>query len=67
MPLEAWIAMGLQDEESGAVAGHYNGYNRQTYIDNGYDSQRTKEQARSDIKEALRKFKNEPQEVLDFL
>lgn len=64
VPVTAWIAMGLQDE--GNAPGHYNGYNRQVFVDNGYDSQKTKEQTRSDIEKALGQLKSEPQYALDF-
>lgn len=64
VPFEAWIAMGLQD--GGRGAGNYNGYNLEVYLNNGYDSQRAREEARENIKESLHKFADAPGYAWDF-
>ena len=64
VPAEAWIAMGLQEGEK--AAGTFNGYNIETYINNGSDSQKTREEARKSIAESLQKFKDNPEYAVDF-
>lgn len=64
VPYEAWFAMGLQ--EGVRAAGNYNGYNREVYMNNGYDSQKTKEEAQENVKESLHAFMDDPGYALDF-
>lgn len=64
VPSEAWIAMGLQ--EGAGTAGNYNGYNRKVYVENEYDSQRTREAAREDIRESMQKFQKNPEYAVRF-
>ena len=64
VPMEAWIAMGLQDSEN--AAGHYNGYNLSVYNRNNFDSEKAKVEVRENIKESLTNFKNNPQAAFSF-
>lgn len=64
VPAEAWIAMGLQDGEK--AAGTFNGYNIETYINNGSDSQKTREEAWKSIGESLQEFQVDPEYAVNF-
>ena len=64
VPYEAWAAMGLQEGVRGA--GNYNGYNREVYVDNGYDNLQAKKEARESIKESMHTFAADPGYALDF-
>lgn len=64
IPSLAWVAMGMQ--EDGAMPGWYNNYTDRVYYENGYDPQRVEQQARSDIRERLYDFKQDPAMALSF-
>ncbi len=64
VPYEAWAAMGLQEGVRGA--GNYNGYNREVYVDNGYDNLQAKKEARESIKESMHTFAADPGYALNF-
>ena len=52
----SWIAMGLQ--EGGLAEGWYNGYNKETLEESGYDSDIQGELAKENIKERIAYFKD---------
>lgn len=58
VPTMAWITMGVS--ESGMAPGWYNGYNRQLYINSGFNSELAHEKAVSDFIERLGFFKDNP-------
>ncbi|WP_408070068.1 hypothetical protein [Butyrivibrio sp. JL13D10] len=60
----SWIAMGLQD--SGLAEGWYNGYNKDTFENSGYDSEVQAEQAKENIKGRVEYFKNNKFECFRF-
>jgi hypothetical protein len=62
----AWshIAMGLQESE--LEDGWYNGYNYQIFAENGYDTEKTGEAAKAEIKAILSDFKNRPLQAAKF-
>lgn len=64
IPIEAWIAMGLQDTESGP--GWYNGYNKDIYINNDNNREKAKEHSIQNIKESINKFLQNPKYCYDF-
>lgn len=67
VPVESWIAMGLQDNDNGRGPGCYNGYNLWSFNGNDYDTEKTRAEARKDIRETLEEFSREPDEAVRFL
>lgn len=65
IPKQAWIAMGLQENEERAN-GWYNGYNILTYTNNGFDSDKTKAECIESIKNELDKMAAHPGYALRF-
>jgi hypothetical protein len=65
VPAEAWIAMGLQENDE-LANGWYNAYNITTYKDCGYDTEATAKVCRENIKESLRYMRTHPKEALRF-
>lgn len=67
VPVESWIAMGLQDNDNGRGSGCYNGYNLWSFNGNDYDTEKMRAEARKDIRETLEEFSREPDEAVRFL
>lgn len=65
VPMEAWVAMGLQDKE-GTPPGQYNGYNLSVYSKNNFDYQTTKAECINSIKESITNFISQPKSALSF-
>lgn len=61
----AWIAMGLQDNTNKAN-GWFNGYNKDTYRNNNYDSDKQEAEAKQYIKERLGFFLGNKKEAIKF-
>lgn len=61
------LLMGLQDNENGRGPGCYNGYNLWSFNGNDYDTEKTRAEAREDIRETLEEFSREPDEAVRFL
>jgi hypothetical protein len=57
IPRSAWMAMGLS--EGTRAEGWYNGYNYNTFRENGYDQKATDEAARALIEERLQAFRSD--------
>lgn len=57
-PSVSHIAMGIQEFE--LENGWYSGYNYQTFIDNGYDTEKAREAALEDIRERVDTFVHHP-------
>ena len=57
IPRSAWMAMGLS--EGTRAEGWYNGYNYNTFRENGYDQKATDEAARALIGERLQAFRSD--------
>ena len=55
----AWIAMGIQDNDK-RYDGWYNSYNRDTYLDNNYDTEAQELEAKACIRERIAEFKENP-------
>lgn len=66
VPLEAWVAMGLQDSTDAAAAGHYSGYNRVVFLENNYNNQEAKEASIESIKESIQTLKRNPGYTVSF-
>ena len=62
IPSEAHLAMGLQAEWRNGISypGWFNGYNYNVFLDNGYDAQKTAEEARGEIQWRLSKMSRDP-------
>lgn len=54
---EAWIAMGMSEHWE-LACGTYNGYNIQTYADNDYNREQSREANRAFIRDRLTMFRN---------
>lgn len=65
IPKQAWIAMGLQENEERA-SGWYNGYNILTYMDNEYDADKTKADCMESIEKDLSNMEAHPGYALRF-
>lgn len=65
IPKQAWIAMGLQENEE-CASGWYNGYNILTYMDNEYDADKTKADCVESIKKELGNMEAHPGYALRF-
>lgn len=59
IPSLAWVAMGLHDSKYSAE-GWYDTSSIKTYIETGYDAQKTSEIAKNDIKNSLTNFIDNP-------
>ena len=57
IPRSAWMAMGLS--EGTRAEGWYNGYNYNTFRENGYDQKATDEAARALIGERIQSFRSD--------
>ena len=57
VPKLAWIEMGLQ--EGGYASGWYNGYNQEVFVNNEFNTEKTNEQVKKDLKETLNKHFND--------
>ncbi|MCM1213235.1 MAG: glycosyltransferase family 39 protein [Lachnospiraceae bacterium] len=55
IPLEAWVAMGM-NEWGDLGYGTYNGYAPEIYAKNGYDTEKTREDARHFISDRVKMF-----------
>ena len=64
VPTMAWITMGVS--ESGMAPGWYNGYNRQLYINSGFNSEIAHEKATSDFFERVGYFMENPAYTVNF-
>jgi len=62
----AWVAMGMQDQPERKWNGWYNGYNRDTYVDSGYDTAVQEKVVVANIKERITYFKENPKEAIAF-
>lgn len=61
IPKIAWIAMGVQEPyEDGSVAGWYNGYNWDVYVQSGYDAELTKNICIANLEQSLKRFAEQP-------
>lgn len=58
IPFIAWIAMGLQDEPY-TFGGWYNNYPKETYFASGFDEAGTAAEAKQNIKERLKVFRED--------
>jgi hypothetical protein len=59
-----YIAMGMQ--ENGGEGGWYNGYNANTFSENGFDTERTDQDARNYIAGRLAEFRKRPLHAAHF-
>lgn len=64
-PKILWVAMGLRDE-SVKLGGWYDGYNKQTYTDCGYDDEVASNKAKDSIKNSINLFLSDPGYALNF-
>lgn len=64
-PKVLWIAMGLRDE-SAKLGGWYDAYNKDTYVQNGYDGEKSAEEAKNEIVKRLKYFKENPVYAVNF-
>ena len=60
----AWIAMGLQDGPR--APGWYNGFNKTSYEESGFDSRKQAEFAKESIRESLDYFAGHREEAIQF-
>ena len=67
-PYVLWIAMGMQDNPDAQKGpGTYNDYNRDTYVQAGYDSREAAEVARADIRQRFAQWREDPVAAVTFL
>lgn len=64
VPAATYFAMGMQESERGC--GWYNGFNFNTYLESGMDTQKAIEVSREAIKQRKQKFQSTPGYVLQF-
>ena len=64
-PKILWVAMGLRDE-SAKLGGWYDGYNKQTYIECGYNSENASNEAKESIKNSVYTFLQDPKYTVNF-
>ncbi len=60
----AHLAMGAQDSDK--APGWYNGYNAETFIRNGYDTEKTAAEAKLALAESLKNFAENPSYAWEF-
>ncbi len=64
VPMIAYIEMGLQ--KGGFAPGWYNGYNKNVYLENDCDTEKTKTAVKKDLENTLIDFKNKPVYAVNF-
>ena len=64
-PAVAFIAMGLQNNST-LGPGMYNGYNYETYVNNGYNAKITSQLAVESIKSSVQSFAADPVSIYEF-
>lgn len=64
VPMIAYIEMGLQ--KGGFAPGWYNGYNKEIYLVNDCNTEKTKRAVKKDLENTLNNFKNNPVQALKF-
>lgn len=64
IPMITYVEMGLQKGKR--APGWFNGYNRIIYKKNQYDSKKTEEAAKKDLKKTIQELKNNPKIAAEF-